>query len=106
LAVTFFIANKLDEITSNDKFVQFDDDIHYIVWNDKEKLPNEARLLYNLDPYGIRCLTSSEVEQLKTVCTELQLIYRDITMNDFFKSLFNLCNSALQQRRNIMAVGD
>lgn len=70
-------------------------------------LPEKAQILYSLDPYNIRCLKSSEVEQLQIVCSELQLMYKDNKfMTEFFESLLKLCSTAYQQEKKIMAVGD
>lgn len=107
LAVTFFVADSLAECVNNYEIVQFDEDIHSIIWNDKANLPEIAKILYSLDPFDVKCFMASEVEDLKIVCSELQLVYRDNEqMINFFISLMKLCNIACQQKKHIIAVGD
>lgn len=107
MALTFYIADNIQECENNDSFVQFDEEIHKIIWEDREKLPALARKLYSLDPYEVTCLIKSEFEQLSLACSELQLVYKENKfMSEFFESFILLCFTAYRKEKNIMAVGD
>lgn len=107
LAVTLFIATKLEECQGNSKYVDFEEDIHLVIYNERNKLPAESRVLYSLDPYGIEILSIEKVHQIKDMLHELLKYFEDNEeVLNFLSDLKILCNCAIQENKTIISVGD
>lgn len=107
MAVTFYLAKNYKECRNNPYLVHFDEELHDKIWKDRDQITEKAQVLYNLDPYDVKCLSYAEIKAIKEACLELKPIYsNEHDFAEFFSALINLCNLALKQQKSLMAVGD
>lgn len=107
MAVTFFAATKIEECRGNREFVQFDEDIHLAIYNERNNLPTESSVLYSLDPYGLEILSIEKVCHLKDISQKLLIHFeKSKEISDFLKKLKVLCIKAIHENKNIISLGD
>ena len=107
MAVTFCIATTLDECLSSTRYVQFDDEIHLAIYNERYEIPTESSILYSLDPYGFEKLSDEKISHLKGVSFSLIKYFEDKKeIVGFLHSLVELCEMAIKENKNIIALGD
>lgn len=107
MAITFYIAATFEECLVSTKFVQFDEDIHVAIYNERYIIPTESSILYSLDPYGFEILSFEKVRHLKNVSYLLLKYFENKKeILDFLFSLEELCEQAIKENKNIISLGD
>ncbi|QTH43648.1 hypothetical protein J4772_04220 [Cohnella sp. LGH] len=107
MAVTLFLAESIDECREDSEYVHFDDEIHHIIYIERNKLPVNSEILYSLDPYGIELFDMDKIKQLKNVTSQLiQHNEGDERIVTFLCNLTKLCDIGIKQNKRILSLGD
>ncbi|MGE6896719.1 hypothetical protein ABEP17_17915 [Priestia flexa] len=109
MAIDFFIVNNEKQKTFSKTCVNFDEKLHdYLLEKESD---NSFELLLELDLYSDRIFSTKEINSLIEICEALLNKYRkgdkqEQEIRIFSRDLQNLCEKALKQTKQVIAVGD
>lgn len=121
VGIDFHIGNTMREAQYADHGVKFNEDVHGYLWRrenpDFRYFEHEKRaekvtdLLLNLDPYGEKIFTETEMDRLVSICETIILKYNSDHIEDqkarYFADKFKeLCLQAKVLKKRIVAIGD
>ncbi|SDO04867.1 hypothetical protein SAMN04487897_107189 [Paenibacillus sp. yr247] len=106
MAITFCLANSVDEAKLTNEVVDFDDDIHTVLYEHRGDFPPQYHFLIEFDPYGDEILNAKDIESLVETCNYLKMNFGKENEIHFAERLKNLCLKALESNKSIVALGD
>ncbi|QOY34657.1 hypothetical protein AWH56_018280 [Anaerobacillus isosaccharinicus] len=106
MAVNFYVANNVKEAFISKLYVPVDDELEVLIYKNKHIISPEADLLLNLDPYGDKVFSISEIDLLMDISNLLYERVSESEVKKFAKDLFSLCETAKKQKKLIVALGD
>lgn len=110
MAITFYRANEIKELTrlKEEDTLHFEEELfEFLSIESYERLGPGTGPLLGLDPYGDpKILRSIEIEEIIMVCEKLKGEFDEEQVQLFSNELIKFCVKALEQKKNIIAVGD
>lgn len=106
MAITFCLADSIDEAKLTLEVVGYDDDVHTMLYEHRRDIPPKYHFLIEYDPYGDEILNANDVHSLIEVCDYLKLNFCKENVIHFAEQLKNLCLKALESNKAIVALGD
>ncbi|MCX7569833.1 hypothetical protein OS242_07640 [Tumebacillus sp. DT12] len=106
MAVTFVLANSVEESVEGRPFVQFEEELHTVLYQNREYLGDKGQLLVNLDPYNHKVLTREEIVQMTELCQMIPQFFEGELVDTFTTEFSKLCAQALATHTAIVALGD
>lgn len=108
MAVTFYVANDVKEALISTESLYFDEELQAYLYDRKSEflLGNHVDILIELDPYGDKVFADDDLRDLLGTCRYLKEAVELEELQLFAGRLYLLCESALQKRKNLVALGD
>lgn len=104
--VTFYIANTLEEVENATYTLNFDEDIQEKINENIENYHEDIKLFATLDPYDDEILGLETIKKIKEVLEKTIPKCIDEDILNFILDFLKLCNQALEDNKNIYALGD
>ena len=106
MAVTFYIANSIEETKNSHSWLQFEEEVHEFLYQNKNLIGDAIEVLVDLDPYGDKVFSKEEMPLLVSLCDVLTNEFNTSAVIEFSKGLKEFCEKALTEGKTIVALGD
>ena len=110
--MNFYIGNSIDEIKSDDYNIEFSDDLLQYMYNHRELISVDLKILFEIDPYSDTFLEYEYVKEINNICSliiETDIIkgYDDYDEGiEMINDLLQITNLALLNKKGLVIIGD
>lgn len=106
MTVTFVLANCVEECVEGCPFVQFEEELHSVFYQNREYLGDKGQLLVSLDPYYHKVLSREEIAQMIEICQLIPQFFEGELVDTFTTEFSKLCSQVIATHTAIVALGD
>lgn len=110
--MNFYIGNSIDEIKFDDYNIEFSDDLLQYMYNHRELISVDLKILFEIDPYSDTFLEYEYVKEINNICSliiETDIIkgYDDYDEGiEMINDLLQITNLALLNKKGLVIIGD
>lgn len=106
MPATFYVADSIEEAKTFNVAVDFDEDVQLKLYERQVEIPRQHQFIAQLDPFGDLIFSKDEVKALVEACDYLKKHFEDEDIILFAEQLKELCQTALERNKSVVALGD